>query len=191
MLAGFAVIVGQKAIAAKGGGKEGIPLRSGQFSDTGQGSIAVCLNPSSFAEESCSTEGVLVFPLSFPINGALTMDNTGNNCRTFTEVDSALPLNASPPSVEANEHSVGKVLNYDSTTGTGDSSFTAYIGGKCIGATFNSTGTTEAASGTFHFVVTDAGNRIDLLPTTITDPAGGLGDFSYSETYLRQTKSAS
>lgn len=47
-------------------------------SSTLQGSLAICLNPSTFAEESCTTSGVLVAPLSVLQNGAVTWDEQGN-----------------------------------------------------------------------------------------------------------------
>jgi hypothetical protein len=40
------------------------PLPFGQFSVTSQGSLAVCINPGTFTEESCSTAGALVVPLT-------------------------------------------------------------------------------------------------------------------------------
>jgi hypothetical protein len=190
MLAVFAAVLSQKAIAGKGeSGGGGIPLPAGQFSSTLQGSFAICLNPTTFALESCSTSGVLAIPLSLLDNGAVTGDAAGNSCTTFTEVDSDLPVDASPPSVTANEHSVGTLLNYDSTTGTGDASFTGYTGGTCNGATFDSTGATEVSSGTFHFVVSEGGNRFDDVITKLTNGTGSIGDFSLSGAALRQTRS--
>ena len=191
MLAAFAAVLSQKAIAGKGeSGGAGIPLPVGQSSQTLQGSLAICLNSTTFAEESCSTNGVAVFPISVLINGVVTGDAAGNSCASVTEVDSDLPVDASPPFVTANEHSTGKVLNYDSTTGTGDGSFTSYIGGTCNGVTFDSTGATKLSSGTFHFVVTDNGKRIDFLNTALTNPAGSIGDFSLSGTNLMQMRSS-
>ena len=154
MLAVFAAVLSQKAIAGKGeSGGGGIPPSVGQSSQTLQGSLAVCLNSTTFAQVSCSTAGVAVFPISVLINGVVTGD-ASISCASVTEVDSDLPVDASPPIVTANEHSTGNVLNYDSTTGTGDLSFTGYIGGTCNGATFDSTGATKLSSGTAHFVVT-------------------------------------
>src|SRR5262249_39525431 len=161
----------------------GIPLPAGQFSITAQGSLAVCLNPTSFAEEPCSTAGALVFRVSILDNGAGTGDKTGNSCFTFTEDDSSLPLGASPPTV-AVLHSVGKLLNYHPTTGTVDASFTIHSGGHCNGVAFDKTGATQVNGGTDHFVVTDGGKRIDFLLTSFTNPA--IGDFSLSGTELRQ-----
>jgi hypothetical protein len=154
ILASFAVVMSQKMVAANGEGG-GIPLPVGQFSITGQGSLAICLNPSNPAsEEACTTSGALVVPLSVLDNGAGALDSSGNACFTFTEVDANLPVDASPPLVTPNEHVVGSVTNYDSTTGTGDGSFTGYVGGKCNGASFDDTGATKLSSGTDHFVVT-------------------------------------
>src|SRR5690348_8723628 len=100
MLVAFAAIVSQKAIAD--GDRHGMPSGAGKFSTTAQGSFALCLDPKTFDEESCSTEGVLVAPLSLLDNGALTADTQGNSCSSFTEVDSDLPVDATPPFVTPN-----------------------------------------------------------------------------------------
>ena len=131
---------------------------------------------------------MLVFPLTVLGYGALTEDSSGNSCGPFTEVDSAQPLTASPPTITTNEHVVGKLLNYDSTTGTGDGSFTVYSGGSCSGVTFDGSGATELSSGTDHLVVTKDGNRVDFVFTTLTDSAGAIGGFSISGVDLRQTR---
>src|SRR5262245_7163016 len=51
------------------------------------------------------------------------------------------------------------LISYAPATGTGDSSFTEYKGGKCKGATFDSTGATVADTGTLHFTVCQDGDR--------------------------------
>jgi hypothetical protein len=48
-----------------------------------------------------------------------------------------------PPEVTTNAHTVGKITNYDPSTGTGDATFTGYFGGTCHGALFDKTGATE------------------------------------------------
>lgn len=192
VLAAFAAVLSQKAIAGKGEDNRGqgrIPLRAGQFSSTTQGSFALCLNPTTFALESCSTSGVLVIPQSHLENGVTNVDASGNSCATSTAVNSDLPVDVFPPSVITNLHSVNKLLNYNSMTGIGDGSFTGYTGGVCHGATFDSTGATEVSSGTFQIVVTDDGKRIDILTTGLTNPNGSIGSFSLSGTDLRQTPS--
>jgi hypothetical protein len=187
MLVAFAAVLGQKAIAGKDNG--GIPLLAGQFSSTAQGSVAICLNPTSFAEESCSTSGVLVVPFSLLDNGAGTLDSAGNTCFTYNEVDSNFPVDASPPSVFV-YHVVGTGVSYDSTTGTGAGSFTSYSGGQCNGATFDNNAATVVSSGEDHFVITDDGKRLDFLITKLTNATSSIGDFSFSGTSLRQTKIA-
>jgi hypothetical protein len=200
VLLGMAIFTGlilsQKAIAGNDGrssngyhgGQNGIPLLAGQFSSTLQGSLAICLNPTSFALESCSTSGALVAPLSVLAAGAYTQDNAGNSCAAYTEVDSDLPVNASPPTVTANEHVSAKVVNYDPTTGIGDGSFTAYAGGACNGSTLDSTGATELSTGTDHFVISKDGNRGDYIFTSLTNSTGSIGDFSLAGTDLKQTR---
>jgi len=187
MLAGFAIVGGQKAVAAEGDGEpEGIPLPAGQFSDTAQGSQALCFNPTSPVLEDCSTSGVVVVPINLLENGAGSFDSAGNFCFTLTDADSVLPVNAIHPEVFL-FHSVGKVVSYDSTTGIGDVSFTAYSGGQCHGATFDKTGATEASSGKSHFVVTAGGSRIDLVTTSINTPSNAIASFSTSGSLLRQS----
>lgn len=187
VLAGFAIAAGQTAVAAKGGaGPEGIPLPSGQFSFTTQGTEALCFIPGTETSEACSTSGVLVVPITLLDTGAGSYDTVGNGCFQFTEVDTVLPVNAIPPLVQ-HLQSVGNVTSYDSITGTGDVSFTVYSGGRCNGATFDSTGATELASGTEHFAVTAGGSRIDSITTSGTSPASAIASFSISETFLKQT----
>jgi hypothetical protein len=186
ILASFAVVMSQKMVAADDESSR-IPLPVGKFSITGQGSLAICLNPSNpSSQEACTTSGALVVPLSVLDNGAGALDSSGNACFTFTEVDANLSVDASPPLVTPNEHVVGTMPNYDSTTGTGDGSFTGYVGGKCNGASFDDTGATKLSSGTDHFVVTSGGSRIDFLITGLTNATSSIGDFSFSGTELRQ-----
>jgi hypothetical protein len=118
------------------------------------------------------------------------MDQNGNSCATSTEVDTVFPslVSTAPPRVVTNEHYVETLLNYDSATGSGNSSFIVYTGGACIGATFDSTGATEVTSGTKHFTVSDDGNRSDFIFTENTSPTGGTPSVSLSGTNLRQTR---
>jgi hypothetical protein len=187
MLVVFAAVPDHKAIAGGGdGGSDRIPLPTGQFSLTDQGSVALCLDPTNnFTPESCSISGALVVPSTVLDNGAGTYDSAGNSCFTFTETVSNLPVDASPPLVVV-IHVTTKVVSYDAATGTGDGSITRYSGGTCNGAGFDDTGATKDGTVTYHFVVTDGGNRIDFLITGSSDPA--TGDFSASGTELRQRR---
>ncbi len=82
-------------------------------------------------QESCSTKGALVFPQSIVTAGHVTNGKNGS-CETGTETVSDFPVDLSPPFVTAFQ-TVGKSLDYDRNTGTGDASFTTYVGGKCNG----------------------------------------------------------
>src|SRR5207245_4264808 len=101
---------------------------------------------------------------------------------SVTETEAALPLGAAPPFVAAT-HFAGKVTSYDPRTGTGDKSDTSYFGGKCHGATFDSTGATVASTLTAHLVVSNDGQRIDGVDTSLTNPGGAIGGFSFSFTF--------
>jgi len=106
-------------------------------------------------------------------------------------VDSALPLNSSPPTVISNEHVVSELVDYDPDTGIGDISFVVYAGGSCNGTSFDSTGSSQLSSGTANFVVSDNGNRFDDTITTLTNPTSSIGNFSLSVTLLRQENKGS
>jgi hypothetical protein len=82
---------------------------------------------------------------------------------------------------------VFKVTNYDSASGTGDQSLTEYFGGTCQGAIFNNSGATQVTAGTLHFVVSDGGNRIDNVVTTLNIP--GTGGYSIIFTERQQGSS--
>jgi len=79
------------------------------------------------------------------------------------------------------------MIPYDPASGTGDQSFTLYTGGKCNGATFDSTGATATSTGTDHFVASDNGKRLDGIFTSTTDAIGGIGDFSQTFVALQQS----
>jgi hypothetical protein len=94
-------------------------------------------------------------------------------------------VDASPPFVSI-LYSVSKITSYDPVTGTGEKSFTDYVGGQCRGAIFDSTGATVVDIGTEHIAVSNNGKRIDTIVTSLTDSAGDIGNFSLSVTLLRQ-----
>jgi hypothetical protein len=117
---------------------EGIPLSAlaGKYSITRSGSVALCLNPTTFALSDCATKGALVSPQSLLVVGAFARDENGDSCATVTDVFSNLPVGISPPAVLVGLHFVDKITSYDPATGTGDSTLTAYsAGGQCNGST--------------------------------------------------------
>jgi len=175
ILAGIAGVLGARPSLAGS-----IPLPKGQFAATVSGSVAVCLTPDGSAEAPCNTAGGLVVPLRVLFTGVSTIDKSGNSCASMVETDTGFPVNATTPEFTPNEHAAGTVTAYDSSTGTGDLSFTGYIGGSCNGANFDSTGARKISSGTDHFVVSEQGKRIDVQLTTLTNPNNTIGHFSLS-----------
>jgi len=168
-------------------GAQNIPEPNGQYSIARHGSFALCLNPAAnYAAESCSASGVFVYPVTDIAVGSITY-TSGSGCGTDTEVFSALPPNAMPPSLGP-ETIVVKVTNYSSTTGIGSASYTAYSGGSCNGADFDSSGATVIATGTLQFVVTRDGRQVDITYTQLTNPSHSLGSASVFDTDLRQTR---
>jgi hypothetical protein len=171
MLLGALAIGWAAAPQAMADGSGRIPLPTGNFSLTANGTEASC------AAGSCAVLSVIEA-------GAEVRDGEGNGCGTHAAVVNTVPPGASPPIVVPSVTAVLKVIHYDPTTGTGDESLTEYSGGSCSGAIFNSTGATEVVSGTLHFVISNGGKRIDSVVTALN--LSGLGGFSLSFTELQQ-----
>ncbi len=188
-VAGLVLLADQRA-AANGG----IPLAAlaGNYSNTTQGSYSLCLDPKTFAGVDCATfSGPLVLPQTYLTVGEATRDKNGNSCSAHIDVNTSLPVDNTPPFVQGGHPTVGKIIDYDPTTGTGDMGLTTYSGGKCNGATFDGGGATESATATAHFAASSGGKRIDLIITSligfVTDTTGNVfGDFSLSGTLLKQ-----
>ena len=174
ILAAFAAIASQSATAQ---------ALSGRYSITRQGSVAICVNPTSKAQEACSTSGAVVVPLTNIANGSITY-SSGIGCGTITEVLNTLPPSGSPPMLNP-VTAVIKQLTYDPSTGIGTASYTGYSGGSCKGASFVSKGATEEVAGTEQFVVTDGGNRLVIVITQLNSPINSLGSVSLADTDLR------
>jgi hypothetical protein len=179
ILAAFAATLSQSATAQERSATS--PL-SGQYSMTRQGSLAICVNPKTGDQEACSTSGAVVVPLSNIANGSVTYAS-GIGCQTVTEVINTLPPSDSPPKLNP-VTVVVKQLTYDSSTGIGTASYTAYSGGSCKGASFISKGAKEEVAGTEQFVVTDGGNRVVIVITALQSPIKSLGSVSLGDTDL-------
>ena len=191
-VAGLVLLANRRAPA-----DEGISLKdlAGVYSFTTAGSYSVCLDLSKTppAVEDCSTKGAFALPQTYLAVGALTRDDNGNSCGTWTQVSSSLPVDNTPPLVGTEQRAVGKISTYDPATGTGDISFTNYSGGNCNGSTFDNTGATQTATDAAHFAVSNGGKRIDLVFTSTivflvpgTPGTDIIGDFSFSSIALKQ-----
>lgn len=155
-----------------------IALPSGNFSFAVQGTEATC------ATASCPVINIIEI-------GSTVRDMAGNACGTHLAVVTPLPLTGAPQPAGGVTH-VFHVINYDPSSGAGDMSLTEYFGGSCNGAALNSTGATKIVDGTLHFVVSNGGNRIDSIVTSLRINLGGppVGAFSLSFTEMRQDNSA-
>jgi hypothetical protein len=103
LVAAFVLVMSQglrEVAAGDAGDDEGVPLKAlaGKYSDTAQGSFALCLDPkNNFALISCADAKAKVFPLTTVQVGNETDDTKGTSCETYTETDSDLPPDLSPP----------------------------------------------------------------------------------------------
>jgi hypothetical protein len=170
--------VGSQALA---GGSRGIALPSGHFSFTAQGTEANC------GGGSCITLNIIE-------TGNMVRDSAGNACGSHAAVVTTIPATAGSPIVVSSVITVLELLNYDSKTGTGDSSLSEYSGGSCNGATFNGTGATQVVSGSLHFTVSNGengngGDRIDSILTALNIGGAPVPNFAITFTE-RQQKSA-
>jgi hypothetical protein len=184
-IASFALVTiqGFSGVFADGGG---VPLSqlAGRYADTLEGSFTLCFKPDFSDTENCSTSGAIPVSFNGPAVGQITQDKDGNLCGAYIGT-AGVP--GSPGNFPPQEHHfVGKVTDYDPATGTGDKSFTDYIGGKCNGTKFDSAGAVVNNTSTGHFVASDNGNRVDLVVTTLQDSAGDIGAFNFTSINLKQ-----
>jgi hypothetical protein len=157
------------------------------FSSVVQGTVTVCFEPGFSATESCSNKGAIPVPFANAGVGFTITDAAGiNSCGTST-VTASVTGEVHPP-IPQTQTTVSKITNFDPATGTGDGSFINYIGGKCDGPEFEKKGATEINRGTFHFVVSENGNRTDTVVTTLTDSVGDIGAFNLIGFGLNQNK---
>jgi hypothetical protein len=177
----FAVIAGGLAIAAMviGGsqlraqvgstGSSGIPLSSlaGSFAGEGNGNYGICFNKSFTAVQSCSiTPTAQIIPFVDNATSQGTVNTTGSSCTEA--VDVSAPLFPGPQAAGVNNYIlVGVTTSYNPATGSGDASYKYYIAGPgvtCKGATFINTAKAPVSyTATGHFVVSEKGNRLDLV----------------------------
>ena len=185
LAASFAVLLAPAPWVMAGGGN-GVSLASlaGGYASTVQGSIALCLDSSTFAEVPCDT-ATLVLPFTDISVGNATYDNKGNNCGTYIQVVTSLPPASSPPNV-VSFTTQGKVTKFNQVTGTIDAAFTTYNGGKCNGSVFDGTGATIQSTGTGHGVLSAKGARTDGIFTSLADPIEGIGGWSFTYVDLKQ-----
>jgi hypothetical protein len=83
---------------------------------------------------------------------------------------------------------VSTTTSFDPTTGSGTASFRQYREKSCNGAGFDTTGAVLAATGTASFMVSDSGNRIETIVTSISYvPSSFSIAGSFKETVAKAT----
>jgi hypothetical protein len=164
---------------------QNIPQPNARYSIARHRSLTLCSNPSTNAPEACTASGAVVAPVSDIATGSITY-SSGFDCGTDTEVFNSIPPSASTPMLNP-ETIVIKVTNYNSTTGIGTDTYTAYSGGSCTGAAFDSSGATEEVTGTLEFVVTEGGKQVNVAITQLQSRINSLGSVSLFDTDLKQT----
>jgi hypothetical protein len=183
LLIGLVFVMGQsrtEAGTSTGANVHQIALAqlNGTFAEMSKGSMVLCFDRNSGLQVSCSTTGALTVPFSVVSVGSVTQE-ANSRCGSFTQTYSRVPVSANPPSVTTCQIAT-QTTNYDPSTGTGDCSFTTYIGATCAGAAIS--GRTAIRTGTCHFVASQGGAHLEFVITSLS----GAGDFSFSGTDSRE-----
>jgi hypothetical protein len=184
----FAAIAGGLAIAVMvmGGsrlraqvgstGSSRIPLSSlaGSFAGKGNSKVSICFNENFTAVQSCSrTPQAQIVPFVENSESHGTVNTKGSSCAEIREI-SAPELPGRQRTVVNNYIAVGVTTSYNPDIGSGDVSLKFYIaepGVTCEGATFVNTAKAPVNfTETAHFVVSENGNRFDLVVQTIHTP---------------------
>ena len=155
---------------------------AGGFAGGNSGFVTACTNSGG-----CSTSSPTLVPLNSVDAIQLTFDEKGNFCATDANV-SAPVAGSNAPASAATIILNGRTTNFDPVTGQGDFSVKLYAGGSCHGPNFDSTGATQVATVTAHFVVSESGNRIDDVVTTFTSLADDLTANVTHHTIFRQLR---
>jgi hypothetical protein len=170
---------------AVAGGPVTLASLAGTYTETGHGQDAFCHNSQGPIPCSSFHSGDILETFQFLDLAEGTADTNGNFCGTHTAALADLPVDNNVTFV-FHTISVSTVTNYDPSTGIGDLANTAYIGGHCNGASFDSGGATQTGTGTVHFIVSSDGKRIDFMTTASQDASGDAGGFQESETALKR-----
>jgi hypothetical protein len=190
----IATMIGGSVAVSPAQAKEGgdtLASLEGSFAGRGSGSSTICFNATFTAAADCATAPNVV-PFNSTVVEQFTRDAAGNSCGVL--IESIAPLVGTQFPASVNLRTDVGTSTFNPTTGVGNYTFSLYSGGTCTGADFDSTGADLAATGTSTFVVSDSGDRIEIIYTsisTVTDAAignvaGALQGFVLSQTAIRQ-----
>ena len=134
----------------------------------------------------CTAALPLLVPLNFAADAEGTIDQAGNYCAVATS--SSSPVSGSPSGAFVfTKIMTGGVTSFDPATGQADVTFSEYRGGNCSGASFDGRGATLIATGTNHLVISESGNRMDILLTSYVSGSGKIGGVVNITTLIKQT----
>jgi hypothetical protein len=190
------MIGGPAGMSRAQAGDGGVSLASlaGNFASRANGSFTLCFNESFTEAVDCAAERhqEVHFKVTSVAHG--TRDAAGNACGV-TDVSSTLTGTAVeiyaakfPTRMHVRRTNVSTTTSFDPTTGSGTATFRQYREKGCTGAGFDSTGAVLAATGTQSFMVSDSGNRIETILTSISYvPSSFLIAGSIKETIAKAT----
>src|SRR5229473_226486 len=162
----------------------GVTLASlaGKFETKGGGSYTVCFTDNFTTAVDCASARHQEVQFKVTTVSRGTRDAAGNFCAvatlTSTPTDGPDYGAKFPARMNFTRTNVSTTTSFDPTTGSGSSSFSQYLGGRCDGAVFDTTGATLVSTGTQSFMVSDSGNSIETIITSlsfVTSPFGVPG----------------
>ena len=145
---------------------------AGKFTSTGKGIETVCFKAGFTALENCASAQPPQ-QMSFKLTeiARATFDTAGNACSVGTLTARAVVVGPTSPAfgpVVIPITAVSTAITFDPKTGSGTAGFRQYRGGSCIGAVFDSTGAILTGTGTVSFLVSNRGNRIEQILTSLS-----------------------
>src|SRR5712692_1260648 len=160
----------------------GVTLASlaGKFASKGSVSYTLCFGTSFSALVDCASSPHQEVPFNVTAVAHNIRDAAGNSCgvTNLTLTDASVYGTKFPARINFTSTNVSTTTSFDPATGSGSSSVSQYRGGRCNGAVFDSTGAALVSTGTQSFMVSDSGNRIDTIITSlsfVTSPFGVPG----------------
>jgi hypothetical protein len=168
------VVMGGSRLRAHAGSTEGsrIPLSSlaGSFAGEGNSKVNICFNENFTAVQSCSrTLPAQIVSYVEHAKSHGTINAKGGSCGEIVEISAPVPPGRQETAVN-HYIAVGVTTFYNPDTGSGDVSYKFYrrLGNvTCQGATFVNTANAPVIfTETAHFVVSENGNRFDVVVLT-------------------------
>jgi|SRR6266852_4907140 len=164
----------------------GVTLASlaGKFASKGSVSYTLCFGTSFSALVDCASSPHQEVPFNATAVAHNVRDAAGNSCGvttlTSTPADAAVygtkfPGRVNFTRIDFTRTNVSTTTSFDPTTGSGTASVRQYHGGSCVGAAFDSTGAILTGTGTQSFMVSDSGNRIETITTSLSVVTGAFG----------------